>query len=245
MPTETTEDWLLNEQVRIIQAKTGYRAGLDAILLACALTAKPRTRILDLGCGAGGALFPAAFRNPEAAFTGLDRDALSLSLARRGCTVNQMEDRVSFIESDAANLPAALENTFDQVISNPPYFDPQKLPAIGEGKAHAYHAEVSLSDWLKAMLFATKPKGRITLVHRAGELGEIIAYLLSRSGEITVYPIFPAPGLPAKRVIVTARKGLRRGEVRLLPGLTLHRAKGDPAYTEEAEAILKGAALLP
>ena len=60
--TEVTEDWLLNEQVRIFQPQKGYRAGLDAILLAASLSEKPGQHVLDMGCGAGGALFPAAWR---------------------------------------------------------------------------------------------------------------------------------------------------------------------------------------
>lgn len=141
-------------------------------------------------------------------------------------------------------MPADWEHRFDQVFSNPPYFEPGKILAPHEGRANAYMAETSLTDWLKAMLFAVKPKGRITLIHRAGEVGEILSYLLSRTGQIEVFPVRSAPGEPAKRVIVTARKGLRRGEVALHEGLTMHITKGDQANTAEAAAILSGGPLV-
>ncbi|MAK60657.1 MAG: SAM-dependent methyltransferase [Ponticaulis sp.] len=242
--SDFTEDWLLNEQVRIFQPKAGYRAGLDAILLAASLPERADQQILDMGCGAGGALFPAAWRLDEARLTGLDRHAPSLELAQKGVEANQVSDRVELVSADIAALPGDLENRFDQVMSNPPYFEPGKIQTPHEGRKAAYMAEVPLKDWLKAMLFVAKPKGRITLIHRAGMLGEILAYLVSRSGQIEVLPVRSAPGEPAKRVLVTARKGLKRSETVLHEGLTMHIAKGKPAYTHDAEAILSGSELI-
>ena len=242
--TSFTEDWLVNEQIRIFQPKTGYRAGLDARLLASSLPDRDGQRILDMGCGAGGALFPAAWRLKGARLTGLDRDQTSLELAQRGITANGFDDRVDLISADIGSLPRDMENQYDQVMSNPPYFEPGRIQTPHEGRIAAYMAETPLTDWLKALLFVTKPRGRITLIHRAGMLGEILAYLVSRSGQIEILPVRPAPGEPAKRVIVTARKGLKRGETLLHEGLTMHVAKGETANTPEAEAILSGSELI-
>ncbi|MAP93931.1 MAG: SAM-dependent methyltransferase [Ponticaulis sp.] len=243
MTDAVTEDWLLNEQVRIFQPETGYRAGLDAILLAASLPDLNDKQILDMGCGAGGALFPAAWRLNSSRFVGVEREESSVSLAERGVSANGFEGRVSLFPSDVRNLPEDWENRFDLVMSNPPYFEPGRIQSPTKGRQAAYLAETSLVDWLKAMIKVVAPKGRITLIHRAGELGEILSYLLSRTGQIEVLPVFSAPGEPAKRVIITARKGLKRGEVRLHSGLTMHVAKGNPTYTDRADAILKGAPL--
>jgi tRNA1(Val) A37 N6-methylase TrmN6 len=241
--SEVTEDWLLKEQVRIFQPRYGYRAGMDAVLLAASLAAMPGERLLELGCGAGGALLPAAWRLNECHFTGVERDPVMIPCALRGIEANAVSDRVRIISEDVSRLPADWQNMFDQVFSNPPYFEPGRIQPPHEGKANAYLAETSLQDWLKAMLFAVKPKGRITLIHRAGEVGEILSYLLSRAGQIEVFPVRSAPGEPAKRVIVTARKGLRRGEVVIHAGLTMHGKRGDSAYTASANAVFAGAAL--
>ena len=239
-----TEDWLLNEQVRIFQPEKGYRAGLDAILLAASLPERKGQRILDMGCGAGGALFPAAWRLADTEFVGLERDAVMVPLAKQGIEANGFSDRLSIAEQDVSTIPADWENRFDQVMSNPPYFEPGRITTTHEGRTHAYMAEVPLNDWLKKMLFVTKPKGRITLIHRAGVLGDILAYLMSRSGQIEILPVRSAPGEPAKRVIVTARKGLKRGETVLHEGLIMHKAKGKQDYTERAAAVLGGAPLV-
>lgn len=242
--TDFSEDWLLNEQVRIFQPVKGYRAGLDAILLAASMPEKDGQHILDLGCGAGGALFPATWRLAKSRLTGLDRDTDILALTAKGVEANGFGDRVKLVTADAGRLPPEFENKFDQVMSNPPYFEPGKITDPSAGRQNAYMADIPLNDWLKAMLFATKPKGRITLVHRAGMLGEILSYLVSRAGQIEILPVRSAPGEPAKRVLVTARKGLRRGETVLHEGLIMHETKGAAAYTARAAAVLGGAPLV-
>ena len=65
---DITEGGLLDGRVRLRQPARGYRAGMDAALLAAACDARPGDRVLEAGCGAGGAL--------------LDAGTYSVSLAR-------------------------------------------------------------------------------------------------------------------------------------------------------------------
>ncbi|MDP3632401.1 MAG: methyltransferase, partial [Phenylobacterium sp.] len=55
----TPEDRLLDGRVRLRQAPEGYRAGMDAALLAAACDAPDGARVLEAGCGVGGALLAA------------------------------------------------------------------------------------------------------------------------------------------------------------------------------------------
>jgi len=82
------------------------------------------------------------------------------------------------------------------------------------------------------MLFACRPKGRVTLIHRAHELARILAVLDRQAGEITVLPLHPRDGEAASRVLVTARKGLRPGPLNLRPGRVLHREDGPTPWLE-------------
>ena len=66
----TTTDALLGGRVRLRQPREGYRAGLDAALLAAAVDARPGERLLEAGCGVGGALLQDAARSIGARFTG-------------------------------------------------------------------------------------------------------------------------------------------------------------------------------
>lgn len=238
----TTLDWLLDRQVRLHQFAKGYRAGMDAVVLAAALRAKPNERLLEAGCGAGAALLCAATRMTNARFFGLERDNAAIHLARRNVEENQLGGRVEVLEGDVGVRSEDLLNAYDQVFSNPPFFEPGAIQALGEGKDHAYLAHTSLEDWLKFMLHTVKPKGRITLVHRAAALADILAFMNSRFGEIEVMPIRPYADAPAKRVLVTGRKGLRKGDVTLHAGLTLY--QGDNRQlTDRAASIMSGGAL--
>src|SRR3569623_2799148 len=72
----------LGGRLSLAQPKKGYRAGMDAALLAAACDAQPQQRVIEAGCGAGAALLSAAVRRPESRFTGLERDPEALGLCR-------------------------------------------------------------------------------------------------------------------------------------------------------------------
>jgi tRNA1(Val) A37 N6-methylase TrmN6 len=138
--------------------------------------------------------------------------------------------------------PADLENTFDQSFANPPFFDPAAVRAPAEGKQAAYLADTPLKAWILFLHHITKPGGRITLIHRAAALADLLELLAPCTGEIEILPIRPAPGEPAHRILLRMRKGLRRGPVRLYDGFALHESAGGPS-TSRAEAALTGSAL--
>ncbi len=242
MSSEFTQDWLLNEKVSLRQRSYGYRAGLDAVLLAASINGKDGSKILEAGCGAGAALLCAASRLKNISFRGLERDEEMLALAQQNVADNSFEDRVTVELGDVSERPDSILNAYDQVFSNPPFFDPAKIQKVGEGKEGAYLADVPLQVWLKFMLHAVKPKGRITIIHRAAALSEILGFLHSRFGEICVMPIRSEAGASAKRILVTARKGLRKGDTVLLDGLTLYNGP-NRQLTDRAQAIMNGEAL--
>jgi tRNA1(Val) A37 N6-methylase TrmN6 len=96
-----------------------------------------------------------------------------------------------------------------------------------------------LRDWLKLGLQRTASGGFFTAILRADRLNEALA-ALPRTG-VSLFPLWPREGVPAKRVIIQARKA-SRAAFSLLPGLVLHRDDG--SWTPGAEAVLRrGSAL--
>lgn len=240
--SEVTRDLYLGGRVTLDQPARGYRAGIDPALLAAALDLKPTDLVCEFGCGAGAALFSAASLYPEARFVGIEAEAGSAALARSNAGLNETEDRVEIIEGDA--LAVAGRDRFDAVFFNPPFFDdPGALRAPSPARAHAWMAEAPLAAWIAAGLAALKPKGRLTLIHRADRLGEALAALAALEGRagVCVKPVHPRAGRPAKRILVRAVKA-SRAPLRLLAPLVLHEA--ETGYTDEAGAILSGRALL-
>lgn len=237
--TGVTRDGFLGGAVTVLQPADGYRAGLDAVLLAASLSAKPGDRLAEAGCGAGTALLCAAHRLAGASLTGFERDEAMAGLARESVIANGMGGRVQVEIADVAERPVALENTFSASFSNPPFFEPGAIRAPAESRRAAYVAETPLKAWILFLHHITQPGGTITLIHRAAALADLLELLNPRAGEIAVLPIHPAPGAPARRILVRARKGLRRGPVTLYTGLALHSSAGGP-LTGRAEAALAG-----
>jgi tRNA1(Val) A37 N6-methylase TrmN6 len=240
---ETTEDTVYQGRVRLVQPARGFRTGFDSLLLAAALPALEKGEALELGCGCGGALLPAAFRLPGVSFTGLEMAESVTRLAEIGTQLNGFGTRVSIENTEASEWVKPHENRFDLVFANPPYFEPGKISDPGEGKASAYIETLSLEGWIKAMLHAAKPRAPVILVHRAAELARLLAQLDRQAGEITVLPIASKAGEPARRVLVRGRKGLKRGPLTLLPPLITHTEDGS-ARTPAAQAIVEGIPLV-
>ena len=237
-----TRDGFLNGAVTVIQHARGYRAGMDAVLLAASLSEANGESLAEAGCGAGAALLCAAHRLSGSAFTGFERDGASAALAHEGVIANRVEARVTIRDHDVALRPADLENRFAQTFSNPPFFDPAAVRAPAEGREAAYLADTPLKAWVLFLHHVTRPGGHITMIHRAAALADLLEILNPRMGEIEILPIRPAPGAPAHRILVRARKGLRRGPVTLYDGLALHEAAGGP-FTNRAAACFDGGAL--
>lgn len=224
--TAYTVDAFYSGRIKVYQPEQGFRAGTDSLLLASALDRFTEGEALEMGCGSGGALLPAAHRLKQARLTGLEIDPAMAALAQQGAQANGFEDRVKIVQGNANDLEETWQNRFELVFSNPPFFEAGTIQAPGTGKETAYLETVSLKDWINAMLFALRPKGSFVMVHRAADLARILSVIERQTGEITVLPIHSYPGAEAKRVLVRARKGLRSGPMRLLEPRYLYDEKG-------------------
>ena len=99
-----------------------------------------------------------------------------------------------------------------------------------------------VSHWIAAMLRHAKPGGRLSLIHKAERLPDILQALGSKAGGIRIVPLQSRAGEAAKRIIVSAIKGSRAPLV-LAPGLVLH--GDDGGYRPEIEAMLRDGAAFP
>jgi tRNA1(Val) A37 N6-methylase TrmN6 len=242
--SETTEDAVLDGRVKLRQPARGYRAGLDAALLAAACDAAPGQRVLEAGCGAGAALLAAAMRRPGARFTGVERDPAALALARENIAANGLQDRVEAVAGDVALRFSGLGlAAFDAVMANPPFFDdPDALRGPAAERRGAWMADDGLDAWIGFLSKAVREGGTITLIHRADRLGDILAGLAPKAGSVQVRSVQPFADAPAKRVLVRAIK-TGKAPLRVLPALVLHDREGGK-HTAEVEAILRGEAAL-
>jgi tRNA1(Val) A37 N6-methylase TrmN6 len=240
----TTTDDFLGGRVKILQPKTGHRAGSDAVLLAAAVDAQDRERVLDAGAGVGAAGLCLLARVPKVEVTAVEIDAGLCALAAENAAQNGAAGRFSAIEADVTAPAKVLRDAglvregYAHVIANPPFYAEgavRAAPNAARAVAHVMpHGE--LGRWVRFLTTMAAPKATLTLIHRADSLGELLALLQDRFGDIAVFPLFPGAQEAATRVILQGRKG-SRAALRLLPGLLLHGPDG--SYTDEAEAVLR------
>lgn len=238
---EITHDHLLAKQVQITQLKNGYRVGSDAVLAAASLTAA-RGRVLDLGAGVGGIGLCIAKRLSGVKITAVEIDPMTVALARYNVAANGVCHQMRVVHADITAMPAIMADSFDHVISNPPYHH-----MCGTRPRHAARAiarmgvDTDLQDWVKAAVWAAKPRGRISFICRADRAAELIG-LFDRAGagETLLFPLWSRPMSPANRVIIQVRKAVH-GPGAILPGLIVH--NNDGGFTEAAEHIMKGGGL--
>ena len=245
-----TLDMFLGDRLAIRQPAKGYRAGLDAVLLAACVRPKcSPAMLLDVGAGAGTVGLCAAARLPGLHAVLLEREAALAALANQNAVANGVSDRVravhASVSASAMELKAyALEpDSFDCCAANPPFHDEVAgTPAAHPLKAasHAMPAD-ALEDWARFMARMTRAGGQALMIHKAEALPRMLDAFAPRFGRLRILPIYARPQTNAIRVIIEGVKG-SRAPLEIRPGFVLH-VEGN-GFTPAASAILReGAAL--
>lgn len=243
MLDELTADTLLDGRVRLTQPKHGYRVAIDPVMLAAAVPARPDERVLDAGAGTGAASLCLASRLPECRITALEVDRDLQRLMSQNIDDNSLGRRIEAVVGDLERPPLRLQPaSFDHVMTNPPYLSRASATAPPSPQRARAHVEgLELPQWLAACARMLTPGGCLTVIHRSDRLGEVLAALTGKIGEMIVFPLWPLAGRPAKRILVQGRKSAR-GPLRLAPGLILHGLDG--RYSGAADRVLRNAAPL-
>lgn len=245
---DLTRDAFLGGRLVIAQPRTGYRAGIDPVLLAASVVARPGESLLDLGCGAGVAGLCAWVRVPGLRLTGLELQPAYADLARQNAAGNGIAMEV--LTGDLAEMPADLRmRQFDHVIANPPYFDRQSGTAASDpGRERALGEAAPLSVWAQAAARRAAPGGSVTFIHRVERLPDLLAAMSGHLGALEALPLIPRRNRPARLVLVRGRKG-GRAAFRLHDGWLVHEGathgRDAEDYTPATAAVLRDAALLP
>lgn len=242
-----SDDAFLDGRLRILQPKEGYRAGLDAVMLAAAVAelGERSFRVLDVGAGVGTAGLCVAWRCPNASVVLLEREPELVALARENVVRNGLEGRVTVVMADLADVSQAAlasqgieDASFDQVIANPPYHAEGAGTAAPHALKAAAHAmpETALADWCRFLARMARPAGEALIVHKASALPDLLAALSGRFGGLVALPLHSFAGAPASRILLRGIKG-SRAPFKLDAGIVLHDAEG--RFTPGAEGVLR------
>lgn len=231
---------ILGKRLKLAHLPNGFITSMDSVLLAAACPAQSNDKVLDMGCGVGGAGFCLMARQPNIHLTGVDIQEEQIKLAELNADANGYKDTTNFETINVKDL--SHEKTYHHIITNPPYLKKDEhLRSAHDEKAKAMGFDDdggTLGEWIGKAHFCLKSKGTLTLIHRADCMDDIIRIIGKRFGAIEVIPLWPKTGVNAKRVIIRAIKD-RRSPATLHYGLTLHDQDGQ--YTMAADKILKHA----
>lgn len=168
---------LLSCGMRILQTNELFRLGTDSFLLSNFAMPLRGRRIADLGAGGGalGVLLCAGSETCEV--TGIEIQARACEIAKKNIAINGLEDRFHVIHGDLREIKTLLPaNSFDAVISNPPYF-PVGSGAQSSDPAFAIARTeccCTLDELCAAAGWLLRYGGSFYMVHRPERLAELI-----------------------------------------------------------------------
>lgn len=238
---ETLDDLTFND-LKILQAKTGYRFSIDPVLLSAFIPSLKNARVVDLGTGNGIIPLLLSARKEAQSITGVEIQPVMVERAQRSVELNGLEETIRIVQGDIRELPEELlAGGYDVVTVNPPYRAPDSgRVAPGSERAMARH-ELSgdLADFLNAAASLLKSGGRFYIVYLADRVAELLSGMRScRLEPKRLRTVHPHEGEAARMVLVEGRKGGRQGMVVEAP-LTIYKGEGRD-YTEEVLAMYGG-----
>ncbi|MEA2741085.1 MAG: hypothetical protein QOH05_4392 [Acetobacteraceae bacterium] len=235
-----TEGHLLGGQVVYRQPSTGFRSGIEPVLLAASVACRAGERVLEAGTGAGAALLCLGVRLRGVRATGVESDVALANLATENVAANRLPG-ITIIPDRVET--AALGAPYDHAIANPPYHPPDGTPSPVAGRESAKRGSVGLmAIWIGRLGGALRDHGSLTLIVPAGMTPACLTAMAQNRCPCTVlFPLWPKAGRAAKLVLLRGVKN-GRAPMRLAAGLVLHNADG--SFTETAQAILASGAAL-
>lgn len=236
-----TDDGFLDNRLKVLQPRKGYRAGLDAVMVAAAVPAIAGDHIFEAGIGTGVAALCLAKRVPDIRITGVEINPDYAVLAKENAARNGLKDSITVVPGDMADMKitgAFATGSFDHAFANPPYREQGRArqPA-DEGRRQAFVSNMAtVADWVDKMVDLTRPGGTVTMILPV-ELDEVFRNLyVSAKAKLKIQPLLPRKGELPNRLIYQLKIGEAPGTQYVSP-LVLHGKDG--GYTKGADAILR------
>ncbi len=224
--------------LKIIQNKEWFCFGMDAVLLTNYCDIKNNSRIVDLGTGTGIIPILLSGKRSYSKAYAVEIQEEVAEMAGRSVALNGLQDKIEILNIDLKKVLNYLEpNSFDAVISNPPY----KLTNSGiinptDKKAISRHEiKCSLEDVISTAAALLKQYGRFYMVHRPDRLADIMCLLRKyRLEPKQIRFVHPRAAAKPNMVLIRASKN-GNPELKFDPPLYIYDEEGN--YTEDVYKI--------
>ena len=209
--------------IKIVQDSEGFKFSLDSVLLANFVTLNKSTKkIMDIGSGNGIISILLSLKT-DAHIDGVEIQREGYLNSLESIKLNKM-DNISVFNDDIKDFYKTLESdTYDVVVSNPPYFM-GNIHNINEMKKIARHSlSLDYKDVIVISKKILKNNGLLSIVHRPENLMDILMFMRSNNIEPKkIRFVYPYKGKNANILLV---EGMKNGK----PGLKIM----DPLYVYE------------
>ncbi|EGQ4045243.1 tRNA1(Val) (adenine(37)-N6)-methyltransferase [Staphylococcus pseudintermedius] len=233
-------DYLIREDLRIIQNDAVFSFSTDALLLGHFTEVRKRDRILDM-CAGNGVIPLLLSDKGNNVITGVEIQPQLVNMAVRSVQYNHLEDRITMVEMDInALIQAYSPAQFDLITCNPPYFKTNQTNQhqLEAHKIARHEIYCTLDDCLRVSNHLLKEGGRVVMVHRAERMLDLFESMRHyRIEPKRLHMIFSKPGKAAQTIVVEGRKGGRQG-LDIAPPFYIYDEQGD--YTPEMKEIYYG-----
>lgn len=232
-------DYVIQDELQIIQSPTVFSFSLDALLLAnFAWVPIKRGKIIDL-CTGNGIIPLLLSRQSEISIEGVEIQERLYEMGTRSVALNKLEEQITLHRADLRDLPEELKReSYDAVTCNPPYFKSKRNEQrnLNEHLTIARHEVMcTLEDVIQSCSSLVKQGGKVSLVHRPERLLDILTLMRKyRIEPKRMQLVYPKAGKEANTLLI---EGIKDGkpDLKVLPPFTVY--NGDNTYTEEMRAV--------
>jgi tRNA1Val (adenine37-N6)-methyltransferase len=227
--------------LKIIQNKKWFCFGMDAVLLTNYCDIKNNSTVVDLGTGTGIIPILLSGKRNYSKVYGLEIQPEVAEMAERSVKLNDLQEKIEILNIDLKNALDYLKaNSFDAVISNPPYklynsgiINPEDKKAISR-----HEIKSTLEDVISTASQLLKQYGRFYMVHRPDRLADIMCLLRKyRLEPKQIRFVHPKAAAKPNMILIRASKN-GNPELKFDPPLYIYGDDGN--YTKDVYEIYQG-----
>lgn len=233
---EQLDDLQLNG-LKIIQKKSGFCFGVDAVLLANFVKSKKDATVVDLGTGTGIISVLINAKSNVKKIYAVEIQERIADMAKRTMHLNNMSDKIEVMNINLKDTCKYLQKqSVDIVVSNPPYMQKEKLTSPNEmQRISRNEIFCDIDDVMSTASELLKFGAKMYMVHRPTRLCDILVAARKHDLEPKqMRMVYPRLGKPANLVLLSFTKNAK-SELKMLEPLFIHEQDG--SYTKEVRDI--------
>ena len=225
--------------MKIIQNKNGFCFGIDSVLLSdFAKEIKNGAKCVDLGTGTGILGILLCAKTNLSQIIGIEIQEEVAEMANRSIILNNLENKFKIININLKEIKNNKinyleKNSFDYIITNPPYkkLNTGKINENEKKLISRHEITANLDDFIEVANYLLKDKGTIFMVHRPERLADIIEKMRKEKIEPKeIKFVYPKVNEEPNLILI---KGVKNAKPFLKINKPLYIYNEDGSYTDE------------